>query len=68
MRGFVKWFDDRKGYGFLSSFESNEDVFVHHTAIQMDGRRTLYENQEVVYDVELSQKGPNAINVVPKEN
>jgi CspA family cold shock protein len=62
-RGKVKWFNDAKGYGFISR-ESGPDVFVHHSAIQGDGFRTLEENQEVEFEVVQGTKGPQAQNVV----
>ena len=61
-RGKVKWFNDQKGYGFIAS-ESGGDVFVHHTAIQKDGYRTLAEGEEVEFDLEQGPKGPKAANV-----
>lgn len=63
MRGKVKWFNDRKGYGFITT-ESGSDVFVHHTAIQADGYRTLAEGQEVEFEVESGPKGEQASKVV----
>jgi|UniRef100_A0A7C3SJB5 cold shock protein len=61
--GKVKWFNDAKGYGFISR-ENGPDVFVHHSAIQGDGFRTLEENQEVEFEVVQGAKGPQAQNVV----
>ena len=61
--GKVKWFNDAKGYGFISR-EEGPDVFVHHSAIQGDGFRTLEENQEVEFEVVQGAKGPQAQNVV----
>jgi len=60
--GTVKWFNDAKGYGFISQ-EGGEDVFVHHTAIQMDGFRTLKEGEKVEFDVTQGPKGLQAANV-----
>jgi CspA family cold shock protein len=60
----VKWFSDPKGYGFILR-EQDADIFVHHTAIQMDGFRTLKEGQVVMYDLLESPKGLQAANVVP---
>ncbi len=60
--GTVKWFNDAKGYGFISQ-EGGEDVFVHHTAIQMDGFRTLKEGERVEFDVTQGPKGRQAANV-----
>ncbi len=61
--GTVKWFDGAKGYGFIER-EGGADVFVHHTAIQADGFRNLYEGQKVEFTIEMGQKGPQATNVV----
>ena len=60
--GTVKWFNDAKGFGFISQ-ESGEDVFVHHTAITMDGFRTLKEGEKVEFDVVRGPKGLQAANV-----
>jgi CspA family cold shock protein len=60
--GTVKWFNDAKGFGFISQ-EGGEDVFVHHTAIQMDGFRTLKEGEKVEFDVVQGPKGLQAANV-----
>ena len=60
--GTVKWFNDAKGFGFISQ-EGGEDVFVHHTAIQMDGFRTLKEGERVEFDVTQGPKGLQAANV-----
>ncbi len=62
LQGTVKWFNDAKGYGFISQ-EGGEDVFVHHTAIQMDGFRTLKEGERVEFDVTQGPKGLQAANV-----
>ena len=61
-KGKVKWFNDQKGYGFISP-ESGPDVFVHHSAIQGEGFKTLAEGQEVEFDVEQGPKGKQATNV-----
>jgi CspA family cold shock protein len=62
--GTVKWFKDEKGFGFIS--DGAADYFVHHTAIQMEGHRTLTPGQKVTFDVGPGEKGPRAINVVPQ--
>lgn len=64
MKGKVKWFNDQKGYGFITPDDGSADVFVHHTAIQSDGFRSLAENQAVEFDVLQTDKGPKAANVV----
>ena len=67
MTGTVKWFNDEKGYGFLSCDEGGEDVFVHFSAIQAEGFRTLKEGQQVSFDVEPDPKNSEklpAANVV----
>ena len=61
--GTVKWFDDRKGYGFIEQDESQEDAFVHHSDIEMDGFATLDEGERVYYEVTETEKGPKALNV-----
>jgi CspA family cold shock protein len=60
--GTVKWFNGSKGYGFISR-EGASDVFVHYSAIEMDGFKTLEEGQRVEFRVEQGPKGPQAINV-----
>ena len=65
LTGRVKWFSAIKGYGFIQpNGENSEDVFVHFSAIQMDGFRTLREGEEVEFTLEDSPKGPQATNVV----
>jgi CspA family cold shock protein len=61
-RGKVKWFNDAKGYGFIEQ-EGGEDVFVHFSAISMDGFKTLAEGQQVEVDIETGNKGLHAANV-----
>ena len=65
MKGKVKWFNDQKGYGFITPEDGSKDLFVHHSAIQSDGFRTLAENQKVEFDKVDSDKGPKAANVKP---
>ncbi len=62
-RGPVKWFNDAKGFGFIER-ENGEDVFVHHSAIQSEGFRTLSDGQQVEFEVVQGQKGPAAESVV----
>ena len=62
--GTVKWFNPDKGYGFISQ-EGGTDVFVHHSAIQMEGYRSLEEGQSVEFEVQEGQKGLQAANVRP---
>jgi len=62
--GTVKWFSDDKGYGFIEQ-ENGKDVFVHHSAINGEGRKTLHEGQTVTMEVTQGQKGPQAENVSP---
>jgi CspA family cold shock protein len=62
MKGTVKWFNNQKGYGFISDSEGN-DVFVHYSGLNMDGFKTLEEGAEVEYDVTEGKKGPQAVNV-----
>lgn len=61
--GKVKWFNESKGYGFITSEESG-DIFVHYSSIQSNGFKTLAEGQAVSFDIEQGPKGPKAINVV----
>ena len=61
--GTVKWFNDDKGFGFITPDESGKDLFVHHSAIVSDGFRSLPEGARVSYDAEAGDKGPKAVNV-----
>ncbi len=61
--GIVKWFNEQKGYGFIQREDKEKDVFVHYSAIQGNGFRTLKEGQKVRFNVEDSPKGPTAKNV-----
>jgi cold shock protein len=63
MKGKVKWFNDQKGFGFITPEDGSKDLFVHHSSIQASGFKTLAENQAVEFDVEQSEKGPRAANV-----
>ena len=64
--GTVKWFNASKGYGFITPDGGGDDVFVHHSAIQATGYKTLAEGQKVTFDTEHGAKGPSAVNVVPQ--
>ena len=61
-KGTVKWFNDKKGFGFLSR-EDGDDVFVHHTSIEGEGFKSLREGQEVEFEVQDGPKGPQAVKV-----
>jgi CspA family cold shock protein len=62
-KGKVKWFNDAKGFGFIEQ-EGGADVFVHYSAIQMDGFKTLKQGQDVEFEVKDGEKGPQATNVM----
>jgi len=61
--GTVKWFNDDKGFGFITPDDAGKDLFVHHSAIAADGFRSLAEGARVSYDAEAGDKGPKAVNV-----
>ena len=65
-QGTVKWFDNKKGYGFITPHGSGKDVFVHHTAIQGDGFKTLKEGDAVEFEIVPGPKGDQAANVVKR--
>ena len=65
-QGTVKWFDNKKGYGFISPSEGSKDLFVHMNEIKMDGYKTLKDGQSVQYEEGTSDKGPVAVNVIPQ--
>jgi cold shock protein len=64
--GTVKWFNEAKGYGFITPEDGSKDLFVHFSAITADGFKTLTEGATVTFDSREGQKGPEAINVVPQ--
>jgi CspA family cold shock protein len=64
-QGTVKWFNAEKGFGFIAQEDGGDDVFVHYSAIQSSGYRTLDENQKVEFDITQGPKGPQAENVRP---
>lgn len=68
MKGIVKWFDDKKGYGFISCDADHKDFFVHHTQIQMKGYRTLFEEQRVEFDAGKDENGRDLATNVRKIN
>ena len=61
--GKVKWFNDSKGFGFITLDDGSDDVFVHHTSIESEGFRSLQEDQAVEFEITQGQKGPQAVNV-----
>lgn len=64
-QGQVKWFNDSKGYGFITPSDGSSDLFVHHSDVQMEGFKTLSEGQTVEFEVTEGEKGPRAVNVRP---
>ncbi|UDG81594.1 Cold shock-like protein CspC [Candidatus Profftia lariciata] len=64
IQGQVKWFNEAKGFGFITPSDGSKDVFVHFSAIQGNGFKTLSEGQQVEFEIQDGQKGPSAINVI----
>jgi len=63
-KGLVRWFNNKKGYGFIQKESDGKDIFVHYSAITMEGYKTLKTNDKVTFDVVDGEKGPQAANVV----
>jgi len=63
-KGIVKWFNEKKGFGFIQQ-EDGQDLFVHYSSINMDGFKTIVEGDEVIFDVEETNRGLQAKNVMP---
>jgi CspA family cold shock protein len=61
--GTVKWFNDAKGFGFITPDDGGKDLFAHHSSIQMGGFKSLKEGQKVEFEVQSGPKGPNAANI-----
>lgn len=64
IKGTIKWFNESKGFGFITPDEDSKDVFVHFSAIQDEGFKTLAEGQRVEFEIQDGQKGPSAANVI----
>ncbi len=65
-KGTVKWFNDPKGFGFITNSETGEDVFVHFSGITGEGHKTLKDGQTVTFDIVEGEKGAQAVNVTPE--
>ena len=63
--GTVKWFNDKKGYGFITPDEGGDDLFIHHSNVEMEGFKTLSDGQQVEYEAGEGKKGPEATKVIP---
>ena len=63
--GKVKWFNDAKGYGFITPDDGSEDIFAHYSSIRCNGFKSLQENQRVTYEVATGPKGKQAANIIP---
>ncbi len=62
-KGTVKWFNNQKGYGFITDAETGDDVFVHFSGLNVEGFKTIAENTEVEFEIVDGEKGPQAVNV-----
>lgn len=67
LRGKVKWFNNTKGYGFISSEAHSEDLFVHYSSIQTEGYKTLKAGQTVLFNIEQGDKGLHAKEIIPEQ-
>lgn len=65
-KGRVKYFNEHRGWGLIADRELDRDIYVHYTAIKMDGYKTLREGQEVLYEIANTDRGPQACNVTPQ--
>ena len=65
--GLIRWFNNKKGYGFIQNNADSKDIFVHYSAVVMDGYKTLKTNDKVSFDIVQGEKGPQAANVVVTE-
>lgn len=66
-KGVIRWFNNKKGYGFIQNSADSKDIFVHYSAVVMDGYKTLKTNDKVSFDIVQGEKGPQAANVVVTE-
>ena len=67
-QGEIRWFNNKKGYGFIQNKADGKDIFVHYSAVVMDGYKTLKTNDKVSFDIVQGEKGPQASNVVVVES
>lgn len=67
LKGLVKWFSNRKGFGFITRNDGGGDVFVHHSGIQGEDFKALFEGQRVTFEIIQEPRGPKAVNVVPQD-
>ena len=64
-RGKVKWYNEKKGFGFIEQYDGDKDIYVQHSGIVIEGHRNLKDDQTVTYDIIEGQRGPQAVNVKP---